>query len=61
MLIYPVLHGYESGPVHTTVNGQRVWVSDGYAASTREEIVRLALRNAEIRRGVASLVSKVSI
>jgi len=61
MLIFPVLHGYESGPVYTTVNGVRVWVSDGYAASTREEIVRLALRNAEVRRGVVALARQCAV
>lgn len=69
MLIYPSLinvltghvHEYSSGPVYTMVAGVRTWVSDGYSATTREEIIRLALRNAEVRRGVASLVSKVSI
>jgi len=61
MYIFPVLHGYESGPVHTTANGKRVWVSDGYAATTREEIVRLALRNAEVRRGVIALAHSKTV
>ena len=61
MLIFPVQNGYESSPVYTTVEGRKVWVSDGYAASTRDEIVRLALRNAEVRRGVVSLAGRMTV
>ena len=61
MLIFPVLHGYESGPVYTTVNGIRTWVSDGYVASTREEIIRLALRNAEVKRGISLLRGRMTV
>ena len=69
MHIYPSLveeatghvHEYSSGPVYTTVDGKKVWVSDGYTATTREEIIRLALRNAEVRRGVVSLAGHMRI
>ena len=67
MLIYPSLVRdghvleYSSGLVYTSVAGVKTYVSSGYAASTRVEVMRLALRNAEVRRGIASLVSKVSI
>jgi hypothetical protein len=72
MYIYPSLvelveeatchvHEYCSGPVYTTVAGVKTWVSDGYAATTREEVIRLALRNAEVRRGVVSLAGRMRI
>ena len=68
MLIYPSLtdasghvHEYSSGPVYTTVAGVKTWVSDGYTATTREEIIRLALRNAEVRRGVVGLARQCRV
>lgn len=68
MTIYPSLvdstghvHEYSSSPVYTTVDGAKAYVSDGYAATTREEVMRLALRNAEVRRAVAKLASDKTI
>jgi hypothetical protein len=55
------VHEYSSGPVYTTVNGARVWVSDGYSASTREEIVLLALHNAEVKRLTLALAQSKKV
>jgi hypothetical protein len=69
MLIYPSLvnkatghvHEYSCSPVYTTINGIKTWVSDGYTATTREEIVKLALMNTFIKRQVVGLAQRMAV
>jgi hypothetical protein len=60
--------GYRTSPVFTSIpytpprgvapsathpSRINVWVSNGYVAATRAEVIRLALNNADIRRRIS--------
>lgn len=42
-----------SAPSATYPSRINVWVSNGYVAATRAEVIRLALNNADIRRRIS--------
>ena len=45
----PVTHNYYTEDVYTFVNGKKVFVSEGYVATTRLEVIRLAFLNSACR------------
>jgi hypothetical protein len=58
MVIYPLLHkkkvyAYRSGPIYSSLNGQRLWISDSEEAPTREALIAKALIMAQILRTAA--------
>jgi hypothetical protein len=68
MTIYPVQWDaqgkptlYRSGAVYTTVNGNRMWVSDGYEGKTIADVCKQAVGNALVRHMAASLVRKMTM
>jgi len=52
---------YESGPVFTTINGKKTWVSDGYADSSIAAICKRAFGNADIKRKIALFRDQISM
>jgi hypothetical protein len=52
---------YASGPVFTTIDGKKTWVSDGYAASSIAAICKRAFGNADIRQKVALFRGQTSM
>jgi len=51
---------YQCGPVYTTVNGRRVWVSNGYTEESLAKVLKRAYYNASIRNYIANMAENMT-